>query len=169
MANRIIGLPPPFLLVCFIFRLTLDIHCKVQALQPLTLVQAIGLARLQEEKFLDHRQAVRPRASFSMNPTPFRVPPSPLPQLVPLLPASIRPPPLALKRLTSNEIASRRERRLCFTCDEKYHRGHCCASRVFLLIIEEDEPPASNIDLLDLLPDLTRTRPKSVLILWRVM
>ena len=60
LANGIVGLPPPFLLNYFISRLTPDIHREVQALQPLTLVQAAGLAQLQEEKILDHRPSARP-------------------------------------------------------------------------------------------------------------
>ena len=46
LAKRIIGLPPPFLLACFIFGLAPDIRREVQAHQPLTLVQAAGLASL---------------------------------------------------------------------------------------------------------------------------
>ena len=46
LANRIVGLPPPFLLSCFVSGLSPDIRREVQAHQPLTLVQAAGLARL---------------------------------------------------------------------------------------------------------------------------
>ena len=53
-ANRIIGLPTQFLLSCFISGLDPDIHHEVQALQPLTLVQATGLTRLHEEKLMEH-------------------------------------------------------------------------------------------------------------------
>lgn len=53
LANHIIGLPPPFLLSCFISSPTLQIRQEVQVLQPLTLVQVVGLARLPEEKFQD--------------------------------------------------------------------------------------------------------------------
>ena len=61
LANRIIGLPPPFILSCFIFGLSPEIRREVQALHPLTLVQAAGLARLQEEKLADVRPPPRPR------------------------------------------------------------------------------------------------------------
>ena len=61
-------------------------------------------------------------------------PPSPLP----LLPSSPKLPPLPVRRLSLEELASRRERGLCFYCDEKYNRGHCCASRFFLLVADED-------------------------------
>lgn len=63
LANRTIGLPTPFLLSCFISGLTPEIRREVQAHQPATLVQAAGLARLQEEKFADMRTHSRLRPS----------------------------------------------------------------------------------------------------------
>lgn len=70
---------------------------------------------------------------------------------VPTLPLLPTPPcqPSAYKRLSPEEIASRRERGLCFTCEEKYHRGHKCASRVFLLLVEGDDPPDDQINPID--------------------
>ena len=67
----------------------------------------------------------------------------------PLLPSPSRPSPPTLKRLSPEEIALWRERELCFNCDEKYHRGHRCASRVFLLIIKDENPSLSNIEASD--------------------
>ena len=81
LANRIIDLPSPFLLSCFISGLTPKIRREVQAHQPLTLVQAAGLARLQEEKVLDARQPSRSRV-----PPPQPTPPLPPPQATPLPP-----------------------------------------------------------------------------------
>lgn len=67
LANRIIGLPSPFLLSYFVFGLSPEIHREVQALQPLSLIQAATLARLQEEKFNDNRHALRgKRPSLSL-------------------------------------------------------------------------------------------------------
>lgn len=59
LANRIIGLPAPFLLSCFVSGLSPKIHCEVQALQLLSLIQAAFLACLQEEKFLVARHPGR--------------------------------------------------------------------------------------------------------------
>lgn len=56
LANRVIGLPPPFLLSCFISGLTSDIRREVLALQPISLPQAMALAKLQEDKLRDRRQ-----------------------------------------------------------------------------------------------------------------
>ena len=38
-------------------------------------------------------------------------------------------------------MASRRDRGLCFNCDENFHCGHICSSRVFLLISDDYEAP----------------------------
>lgn len=150
LANCTIGLPTPFLLSCFISGLSPDIRREVQAHQPLTLVHVAGLARLQEEKLLDARPPPLPRppppspSPHLTQPSPHLTQPSPLrtitPPFSPLLPSPARPPPPAVRRLTQEEIASRRERGLCFNCDERYHRGHCCTSRAFLLISEEEDP-----------------------------
>lgn len=51
--NRIVGLPPPFLLRCFISGLTADIRREVQDLQPISFSQTAALAKLQEEKLLE--------------------------------------------------------------------------------------------------------------------
>jgi len=58
-----------------------------------------------------------------------------------------------IKRLTSDEIASHRDRDLCLYCDERYHRGHHCASRVFLLITEDEDPSSPNIESADPITD----------------
>lgn len=136
LANRIVGLPSPFLLSCFISGLTPEIRREVQAHQPLTLVQVAGLARLQEEKLLDTRSLSRARP-HTLTAPPLR----PLSSVAtPLLPAPMKTPtPVPLKRLSLDKLASRRERGLCFNCDEQFHRGHKCASRMFLLITDEED------------------------------
>ena len=111
----------------------------------MTLVQAVGLARLQEEKLLDARLMPRGWLPHTTLVPPLHSVPSP----VVLLPLPPQPPPPALKPLSLEEIASCRERGLCFSCNEKYHRGHRCAPRVFLLVPDEEDPPLINIEVLD--------------------
>ena len=77
--------------------------------------------------------------------------------LLPLLPSPPQPPPPTVKRLTPDELTSRRERGLCFNCDERYHRGHCCTSRVFLLIVEDEDPSWPHIDPFDPTQDTNST------------
>jgi hypothetical protein len=48
-----------------------------------------------------------------------------------------------LRRLTVTEMADRREKGLCFNCDEKFSRGHRCQRLFYLEAIddvEEEEP-----------------------------
>lgn len=120
LANHIVGLPPSFLLSCFVSGLTSEIRREVQAHQPLILVQAARLACLQEEKLLDVPTPLRKLGPLSLPSVP---PHQSLPQPQPtvlqpqlrtaslplLLPLSGRPPSPPLKRLSPDEIASRRE------------------------------------------------------------
>ena len=149
LANCIIGLPAPFLLRCFVSGLASEIRREVQALHPLTLVQAVGLARLQEEKLADQCRGVsrgfRSRAQLALG---FSLPPAPLPPPIPpLLPSPAKPPPLNVRRLSPEEITMRREKGLCFNCNKRFSRGHKCSSRFSLLFAaaeEEDEPSCTN-------------------------
>ena len=63
-----VGHPPPFLLSCFISGLNPEVRREVMALQPISLLQATALAKLQEEKLRD-RTNQAPR-SFPQ-PRPF--------------------------------------------------------------------------------------------------
>ena len=144
LANRVIGLPVPFVLSCFISGLNPAIWREVQVMQPHSLAQAVSFARLHEEKFLDsRRQGSKPSSSISSGTSATRPPSSlnaPL-QDSSLLPSASRPraSTIPFKRLTPSELALRREQGLCFNCEEKYSRGHKCASSLFLFVTEEDD------------------------------
>ncbi|MCI50438.1 hypothetical protein A2U01_0071682, partial [Trifolium medium] len=99
------GLQPTFLLSCFISGLSPEIRREVFALQPITLIQAASLARLQEEKFADARRAYRQKGILS--PTPLnQIPPLPTPKPpLALLPPPPKPSNTNFKRLTSAEMA----------------------------------------------------------------
>lgn len=108
LANCVVGLPQAFLLTCFVTGLSPKIRREVQIYQPLTLAQVVGLARIQEEKVLEQRHASRPRPTLS-SPSFTCAPSNPPPPTPCLLAAPTRFPPPAVKRLSSKEIASRRE------------------------------------------------------------
>ncbi|KAH1191964.1 hypothetical protein GmHk_20G059088 [Glycine max] len=153
LANRVVGLPPHFLLSCFVSGLNADIRREILPLQPLTVTQAAGLARLQEEKLIEARRPFRPRVP----PAPSQpLPTNPFSPSLPSLPSNPTTKPLSvipLKRLTPEELTARRERGLCFNCDERYHRGHRCNSRVHLLVADDDERPVEDYTLLGLEPE----------------
>ena len=134
LANRTIGLPPSCLLSCFISGLSPELRREVQALRPLSLPQATEHARLQKDKLLDRRRGTR-------------APPHPNPNshhksLTLPTPA---PPKVPLKRLTSEEMAVRRDQGLCYHCVDKWSQGHRCKPRLHLLIADEDLEPSSSL------------------------
>jgi len=143
LENRIIRLPAPFVLSCFVLGLNPAIRREVQVMQPHSLVQAISFARLHEEKMLDRRRPAAKGVSYpSYGPLSRVLPPvvsKPVESL--LLPSPAKPPPTTIpfKRLSPIELAIRREKGLCFNCDEKYSHGHKCTPSLFLFVTEEDE------------------------------
>lgn len=57
----------------------------------------------------------------------------------PILPVKAPTPSLPVKRLSPAEIKEKRDKGLCFTCDEKYNVGHRCKNRVLILCAQDEE------------------------------
>ncbi|KAL5182924.1 hypothetical protein HKD37_17G046937 [Glycine soja] len=125
LANRVVGLAPPFLLSCFISGLNPDLRREVQALQPMSLPQAMALAKLQEDKLND-----RCKSSWTMSST-FTPSSS--------QPSSHPPPRTSIWRLSSEELASRRDKDLCYHFEDKWSQGHRCKPHLQLFIVEDDK------------------------------
>ena len=66
-------------------------------------------------------------------------PPPKLNTLPPLLPT----PNLPIRRLTPAELREKREKGLCYNCDQKYSANHRCRSKFLLLMGTDDNEPAS--------------------------
>jgi hypothetical protein len=176
LANRIVGLPQPFLLSRFISGLSPEIRREVQALRPVTLCQATALAKLQEDKIDDRRRLFKGKNSnFTPNPNSTTLPSSSQP---PLLPAPPHPNRVNFRKLTPEEMVIRREKGQCYNCEEQFTSQHKCKGRIYLLIADEevvsDEPfpsPITSQLLKHPFPHLplsspTLQKPKSVLMLW---
>ncbi|XP_061356960.1 uncharacterized protein LOC133301350 [Gastrolobium bilobum] len=141
LANRTTNLPAEFLLRNFISGLKPAIRQEVQALQPTTIFSAQGLAKLQEEKLAD----------LHSKPTAITALALPAPKSTTLSRPSISSTPSlppGVRRLTPEEMKTRREQGLCFNCDERFSRGHKCKQPSNLLLIEDitDIPPETEID-----------------------
>ena len=139
LANRIVGLPAPFELSCFISGLSPSIRREVQVLHSISLAQVVSYARLQEEKLFDaHRPSSYRTPAPTAGATTTR---SPSTNTTPsLLPTPVRTSTsIPFKRLTPEELVIRREKGLWFHCDEKFSRGHKCMSSLVLLVMEDDE------------------------------
>lgn len=146
LANRIVGLPPQFYLNCFISGLKPAIRREVQAFQPTSLPQAISLAKLQEDKlgncpnpFPNRRPENTPPQSSQTPTTNFTHPNRSRPALTTVPSQNTVKPATPIKRLSPAELRARRDKGLCYNCDELYHTSHRCR-RQFHLLIAEPEP-----------------------------
>nr|DAD39264.1 TPA_asm: hypothetical protein HUJ06_013587 [Nelumbo nucifera] len=93
-------------------------------------------------------------SSTSQKPALLPTPPPPaLPALPPSRQNTNRPAPpnspnIPIRRLTPSEMQERRQRGLCFNCDQKWSANHKCHGKSFMLLISEDEEvePAAQDD-----------------------
>ncbi|XP_043725460.1 uncharacterized protein LOC122672017 [Telopea speciosissima] len=137
LANRTTNLPTTFLVSCFISGLRPDIRNEVLAFRPTSLTQAIALARLQETKLSECRRSFQ-RITPTMGPQrPLALPAPPTASHTSPSTArnSVR---LPIRRLTPAEMQSRRERGLCYNCDERFVAGHRCKTRQLFIMDYED-------------------------------
>jgi hypothetical protein len=151
LANRIIGLPAPFYLSCFVSGLKPEIRREVQAFQPMSLSHAISLAKLHEDKANDNQHINRhplqtTLAGVSLSSRPLFRPTQPLPQ--PSTPQKTATP---IKRLSPQELQARREKGLCYNCDDKYVQGHRCKRSFHILIANPEHASTSDDPLTHLL------------------
>ncbi|CAN0904661.1 Retrovirus-related Pol polyprotein from transposon 17.6 [Linum grandiflorum] len=113
-------LAPEQQVACFISGLATGIRTEVQAGQPETLSAAIGLARLYEEKVMTTLK---------------------------LGPAAGTAARLPIKRLNPTEIRERRDKGLCFNCDEKFVPGHRCKKLFLIETIEDGEDDEVDLEM----------------------
>jgi hypothetical protein len=155
LLSQVDGLPEKFLIGCFIAGLRGEIRLDVKIKQPHSLADVIGVARLIEE-----RNQLQKRA-----PLPIRSVPPPIPASVlakpsanptagvlgpaqgPRLPVSSN---TSFHRITNQEARERREKGLCYYCDERFVPGHRC-QRPQLFMISDSPITGSEDSVLDLL------------------
>ncbi|XP_039121357.1 uncharacterized protein LOC120258078 [Dioscorea cayenensis subsp. rotundata] len=134
LSNRVPGLSQQSLLNCFLSGLRDEIQRELYMVKPTSLHDAMGLARLVEDK------CNAGRLSFNRPPYPRLLP-------APSTPPGPRPAPLPIKRLSPAEMAARREKGLCFNCDAKFVPGHKCKPAVFLcLLVDAEDPPPADVE-----------------------
>lgn len=144
LSYRIENLPESFLLGCFVGGLKEEIRLEVKLKKPRTVVDAMGLARLVEEK-MGLRRRFPPFTRI-----PSIQPPSSTPAAAGLLgptPSSrlALPAPNPVRRLTGADAKARREKGLRYYCDERYMPGHKC-SKPQLFMISDVEAVEDSTD-----------------------
>ncbi|MCH98982.1 hypothetical protein A2U01_0019992 [Trifolium medium] len=155
LANRVYGVSTEALLDCFLSGLQNDIRRDVLALSPDTITRAFALAKLYEEKYTTQpktRSTQSPYKSPNHNTTyPQKNYPNitrsettpnhshPKTQLPPLLPTPNQKP-TAIRNISPAEMQIRRDKGLCYFCDENFSHTHRCPNRrVMMLQLTEDE------------------------------
>lgn len=159
LANRAEGLSDDAVMDCFISRLKPKKRRDVLAQSPMTLTNVVALAKLYDEKggwgTLPQRQRqhsmsfalnvpmLTGSSSVSTQKTPLK------PNLPPLLPTPKTAPLNPVKRMSAAEMQLRREKGLCYTCDEKFSLTHKCPNKHYYvlqldetedIVAEEDSP-----------------------------
>ncbi|KAF5475861.1 hypothetical protein F2P56_007623 [Juglans regia] len=150
LSNKIKGLTEAFRISTFISGLRDDLKIMVTMLKPDTISVAFGLAKLQEEE-VTRRNKGMPNRNQNQNltnhpyipkipgpPPILRLPPPPPRPENRILINTYNPnrrPTIPIKRITPAQMQERKEKRLCYYCDEKFHLGHKC-SRLKLFLLE---------------------------------
>lgn len=123
------------------------LRTDVELQHPTNLRTAMSPARAYEvrtqEESADLKQPVRHKQSAPSAPVPA---PSARPSLGPPQPTVLAPPglrsaPLRCKfrHLSTEEMADRRAKGLCYSCPEKFHRNHTCSMKgIYMLELDDD-------------------------------
>ncbi|XP_026459221.1 uncharacterized protein LOC113359864 [Papaver somniferum] len=122
LLNFFTDLPEKHLFNCFIHSLKPEIGIMVKLLEPQTLTAAFTKAINQEDVLSAAKQPYRPpqlRSSSTPSPPQFKK----------------NPLPPGAKRLTWQEQKEKKEKGLCFNCDQFFTPGHLCL-KPRLLILE---------------------------------
>ncbi|XP_020963323.1 uncharacterized protein LOC110264971 [Arachis ipaensis] len=158
LSNQVTGLSEEWLISLFVAELHDHLKCELLLAKPTSYVTATLLARLHEQKLaaaapLYHKSptthtsqplhltpniVTQPhtiRNSAQKNNSPSTMPPSSnTTTQTPNLP-NPNPP---FRKLTASEIKLKREKGLCYHCEEKWSPGHRCKTSCYRLIGEEE-------------------------------
>ncbi|CAA0843125.1 Unknown protein, partial [Striga hermonthica] len=153
LACRVRNWPISALIGTFIGGLKFELAAEVRLDQPRTMREAMESARRRDEhltttrrigresvrnfeqrradQHLDERTIKDSAPSNESNAHPKPRPPN-----------NFRTPPPGVKQLTFEEMRRRREKVLCYKCEERFTPGHQCKQYFLIDVIEEDEEEA---------------------------
>ncbi|XP_038986462.1 uncharacterized protein LOC120111962 [Phoenix dactylifera] len=129
LANKVVGWPQSALIGTFLGGLKDEIADEVRMSKPRTLREAISVARMKDEQITRRRKQLR---TEPVRPTPARFMAAAPPTSVPTATKQVVGSPI--KRLLWDEMQRRRERGLCFNCNERFTPGHRCKTPQLFLI-----------------------------------
>ncbi|KAJ0101884.1 hypothetical protein Patl1_05728 [Pistacia atlantica] len=125
LSNQLRELAEFYKLSFFLSGLREEIRFMVRMLNPSNVHIAFGLAKMQEENVAAFRRTTK----LGSVPTRLAIRPSSLPEKRAIVP---------VQRLSPSQMKERRDKGLCYNCDDKWGLGHKCKS-AWLFIMECDE------------------------------
>ena len=162
LSHQVDGLPESFLIGCFVAGLRDDVRIDVKIKQPHTLADAIGVARLIEERNLLQKKTNPPARSSPIMMTT-KAPTNPTTGILGPPPSQrTNSSPSPIRRITSQEARERREKGLCYYCDDKFVPGHRCERPQLFMIadsshtsLEEDKDDSREIPSPEDIPEIS--------------
>lgn len=148
LVNRVKGVAEDALLDCFISGLKPDLKREIIAQSPSSLLRAVSLARLFDDKGTVPLSVPRFKPSYSSPlssvpksgtnnfPPPTNSTKGTLPPLLPTPPSKPLPP---IKKMSTAEMQLRRDKGLCYTCDDKFTWNHKCPNKQYFILQMDDE------------------------------
>ncbi|KAJ0615751.1 putative retrotransposon gag domain-containing protein [Helianthus annuus] len=141
LSHRVDNLPEPFLIGCFVGGLKDEVRLEVKLKTPRSLPDAIGLARLVEEKLHISDGIGSTVTNTTSSSAAGFLGPQPTQQLTVPVPASNQ-----VRRLTSAELRDRHAKGLCYYCDETYKPGHRCSKPQLMMITDPTDNPDLHLE-----------------------
>ncbi|XP_073134566.1 uncharacterized protein [Henckelia pumila] len=153
LMNRIEGVDETLFLNIFIWGLKPEIRRELLIHPPTSLIEAMNKAQLFEDRNNDLKGVLR---AGGMNPNSTVLLPPPINKApgekmgLGMTEGRSHPnttPKLPIKRLTIAEMKERREKGLCFNCDEKFNANHLCKNRVMVLLGDDWDDYTLGVDV----------------------
>ncbi|KAL0420986.1 UNVERIFIED_CONTAM: hypothetical protein Slati_3121500 [Sesamum latifolium] len=138
------NLDETFFMMKFISGLKEEIKGYVATMNPTTLDQTIVLARRQENIVNALLRKINQQQKNNQSKAPFKPQNKSLPYKTSFKP-SFKPRDEASQPrrfLTEAEVRARKEKNLCYKCDEPYSPGHRCRIRQVHMMLSEEEAKA---------------------------
>jgi hypothetical protein len=162
LANRVYGLSTDAIVDCFISGLTADIRRDVLIHTPPSIVKAVSLAKVYEEKYAANTKPQKSQQTTYTKP-PFNTPKpdigqkntAPILNTPPTRPMSQYQKNPNIKRISPVEMQLRREKGMCYWCDDKFSFTHKCPNRQLMLLHYDDCEQNQIPDVGIQQPDLT--------------
>jgi len=149
LSHKVDDLPESFLVGCFIAGLKDEIRLDVRVKQPKSLSESISVAHLIEERNQFQRKLNNPARTATTTPfQPKPAHPNTLGLLGPVPVQRTTQPATQIRCITGQEAKERREKGLCFYCDERYVPGHRCSRpQMFLMVDVQQKEEGEDVDM----------------------